>query len=162
MKTTLTTLIVVVILSVSYSVRQYMGFIDLSPQVVHDLHANEQSKFIKLGGLQQGINLHYRDEGLNPVTHPDAPVLVLLHGIMASLHTWDGWVDTLKDDFRIIRVDIPGFGLTGPYADGIYNIKRSMDMIDQLTNELNISSFSLAGNSMGGFISWSFAANYPG
>ena len=161
MKTTLTTLIVVVILSVSYSVRQYMGFIDLSPQVVHDLHANEQSKFIKLGGLQQGINLHYRDEGLNPVTHPDAPVLVLLHGIMASLHTWDGWVDTLKDDFRIIRVDIPGFGLTGPYADGIYNIKRSMDMIDQLTNELNISSFSLAGNSMGGFISWSFAANYP-
>ena len=39
MKTTLTTLIVVVILSVSYSVRQYMGFIDLSPQVVHDLHA---------------------------------------------------------------------------------------------------------------------------
>lgn len=153
--------LIVVVLSVLYSVRQYMGFIDLSPQVVNDLYANEQSKFIKLGGLQQGINLHYRDEGLDAETYPDAPVLVLLHGIMASLHTWDGWVETLKTDFRIIRVDIPGFGLTGPYADGVYNIKRYMDMVDQLTNELNIQSFSLAGNSMGGFISWSFAANYP-
>jgi pimeloyl-ACP methyl ester carboxylesterase len=136
--------------------RHYMGFVDLDPTVVNGLYANEESKFIKLDGLQQGIELHYRDEG-----QQDAPVLFLLHGIMASLQTWDGWVETLQDDFRIIRVDIPGFGLTGPYADGIYNIERSVDMVDQLSDKLGIESFFLAGNSMGGYISWNFAAEHP-
>jgi pimeloyl-ACP methyl ester carboxylesterase len=141
--------------------RQYMGFVDLDLETAKARYANEESQFIQLDGLQQGIQLHYRDEGLSSDENPDAPVLFLLHGIMASLHTWDGWVDTLKNDFRIIRVDIPGFGLTGPYADGLYNIERSVDMVDQLTNKLGIESFFLAGNSMGGYISWNFAVAHP-
>jgi pimeloyl-ACP methyl ester carboxylesterase len=141
--------------------RQYMGFVDLDLETAKARYANEDSQFIQLDGLQQGIQLHYRDEGLSGDENPDAPVLFLLHGIMASLHTWDGWVDTLKNDFRIIRVDIPGFGLTGPYADGLYNIERSVDMVDQLTNKLGIESFFLAGNSMGGYISWNFAVAHP-
>jgi pimeloyl-ACP methyl ester carboxylesterase len=141
--------------------RQYMGFVDLAPEVVNSRYANEESQFIQLDGLQQGINLHYRDEGLSTVDNPDAPVLFLLHGIMARLHTCEGWVEELKDDFRIIRIDIPGFGLTGPYADGIYNIERSVDMLDQLSNKLGIESFFLAGNSMGGYISWNFAVSHP-
>jgi len=136
--------------------RHYMGFVDLDPAVVNSRYANEESQFIKLDGLQQGIELHYRDEGKQ-----DAPVLFLLHGIMASLQTWDGWVKALQDDFRIIRVDIPGFGLTGPYSDGIYNIERSVDMVDQLSDKLGIESFFLAGNSMGGYISWNFALVHP-
>lgn len=161
MKLFVSALIALVLLASMYSGRYYMGFVDLAPEVVNSRYANEKSKFIKLGGLQQGIELHYRDEGLSADENPDAPVLFLLHGIMASLHTWDGWVENLQDDFRIIRVDIPGFGLTGPYADGIYNVERSVDMLNQLSNNLNVDSFFLAGNSMGGYISWNFAAQYP-
>jgi pimeloyl-ACP methyl ester carboxylesterase len=161
MKLFVSALIALVLLASMYSGRYYMGFVDLAPEVVNSRYANEKSKFIKLGGLQQGIELHYRDEGLSADENPDAPVLFLLHGIMASLHTWDGWVENLQDDFRIIRVDIPGFGLTGPYADGIYNVARSVDMLNQLSNKLNVDSFFLAGNSMGGYISWNFAAQYP-
>ena len=158
----LTTAVIAIALLVSMFLgRQYMGFVDLAPEVVKNRYANAESEFIKLGGLQQGIELHYRDEGVSPADNPDAPVLFLLHGIMASLHTWDGWVDFLQDDFRIIRVDIPGFGLTGPYADGIYNIERSVDMLDQLSNALEVDSFFLAGNSMGGYISWNFALAHP-
>jgi pimeloyl-ACP methyl ester carboxylesterase len=47
----------------------------------------------------------------------DRPVLVLVHGFTASLHTWDAWVDELKDDYLILRFDVPGFGLTGPMPD---------------------------------------------
>jgi pimeloyl-ACP methyl ester carboxylesterase len=141
--------------------RQYMGFIDLDSQVVKSRYANQESQFITLGGLQQGIELHYRDEGISASENPDAPVLFLLHGIMASLHTWDGWVEHLQNDFRIIRVDIPGFGLTGPYADDVYSIDRAVDMVDQLTDALEIDSFFLAGNSMGGYISWNFALQHP-
>jgi pimeloyl-ACP methyl ester carboxylesterase len=156
------TALIVAVLSVSmYSGRYYMGFIDLAPDVLNRLYTNEESEFITLGGLQKGIELHYRDEGLRVEEHPDAPVLFLLHGVMASLHTWDGWVEDLHKDFRIIRVDIPGFGLTGPYADGIYSLERAIDMLHQLSRELNIDSFFLAGNSMGGYISWNFAVQYP-
>lgn len=149
-------ILIVSVLSVMFAGRHYMGFVDLDPAVVNSRYANEESQFIKLDGLQQGIELHYRDEGKQ-----DAPVLFLLHGIMASLQTWDGWVKALQDDFRIIRVDIPGFGLTGPYSDGIYNIERSVDMVDQLSDKLGIESFFLAGNSMGGYISWNFALVHP-
>jgi pimeloyl-ACP methyl ester carboxylesterase len=161
MKWFIAALLAVVLSVAMYSGRYYMGFVDLAPAVANSRYANEESKFIKLGGLQQGIELHYRDEGLSRDQNPDAPVLFLLHGIMASLHTWDGWVENLQNDFRIIRVDIPGFGLTGPYADGIYNIERSVDMLEQLSNELKVDSFFLAGNSMGGYISWNFAVQYP-
>lgn len=161
MKFVITTLIALSLLVSMFFGRHYMGFVDLAPEVVKSRYASDESKFIQLGGLQQGIQLHYRDEGLSAVENPDAPVLFLLHGIMASLHTWDGWVETLSNDFRIIRVDIPGFGLTGPYADGIYNIERSVDMVDQLSDKLGINSFFLAGNSMGGYISWNFAAAHP-
>jgi len=161
MKFRVSVILTVLILSAMFVGRHYMGFVDLTPDIVNSRYANAESEFIQLDGLQQGIQLHYRDEGLTSAEKPDAPVLVLLHGIMASLHTWDGWVDTLKNDFRIIRVDIPGFGLTGPYADGIYNIERSVDMLDQLTDKLGIESFFLAGNSMGGYISWNFAAMHP-
>lgn len=156
MKSAITAIIVLLLIITMYASRQYMGFVDLDLATVKQRYANEESEFMQLDGLQQGIQLHYRDEG-----QAEGPVLVLLHGIMASLHTWDGWVEQLKDDFRIIRIDIPGFGLTGPYADGIYNIERSVDMLDQLTDKLGIESFFLAGNSMGGYISWNFAAEHP-
>jgi pimeloyl-ACP methyl ester carboxylesterase len=156
------TALIVVVLSVSmYLGRYYMGFVDLAPEALSSRYTNEESEFITLGGLQKGIELHYRDEGLSSEQYPDAPVLFLLHGVMASLHTWDGWVENLQNDFRIIRVDIPGFGLTGPYADGIYTLERAVDMLHQLSSELNIDSFFLAGNSMGGYISWNFAVQYP-
>ena len=161
MKLLISGLIAVVLLMSMFMGRQYMGFVDLAPEDVNSRYANQESQFITLGGLQQGIKLHYRDEGISVEENPNAPVLFLLHGIMASLHTWDGWVESLQDDFRIIRVDIPGFGLTGPYADGIYNIDRAVDMVDQLTDALEIDSFFLAGNSMGGYISWNVALQHP-
>jgi pimeloyl-ACP methyl ester carboxylesterase len=161
MKLFITALIAAVLLLSMYSGRYYMGFVDLAPEALSSRYINEESEFITLGGLQKGIELHYRDEGLSIEQHPDAPVLFLLHGVMASLHTWDGWVKNLQNDFRIIRVDIPGFGLTGPYADGIYSLERAVDMLHQLSRELNIDSFFLAGNSMGGYISWNFAVQYP-
>jgi pimeloyl-ACP methyl ester carboxylesterase len=156
MKFAISAVIATLLILSMYSSRHYMGFVDLDLATVKERYANEESEFIQLDGLQQGIKLHYRDEG-----QAEGPVLVLLHGIMASLHTWDGWVEQLENDFRIIRIDIPGFGLTGPYADGIYNIERSVDMLDQLTDKLGIESFFLAGNSMGGYISWNFASQHP-
>ena len=114
-------------------------------------YANAESQFVTL----QGMPVHYRDEGRGPP-------LVLLHGTGASLHTWDGWISPLKHDFRIIRLDLPGFGLTGPAADDDYTIRRYVDFLREFTRELNLDRFHLAGNSLGGRIAWNYALEYAG
>ena len=63
----------------------------------------------------KGMVVHVRDEG----PRDDPLPVVLLHGTSASLHTWQGWVSSLRQQRRVITFDLPGFGLTGPFA-GIY------------------------------------------
>lgn len=111
---------------------------------------NEESQFIDILGMP----VHYRDEG-------SGPLLVLIHGTAASLHTWDGWVDELKNDFRIVRMDIPAFGLTGPEPTGDYSIDRYVEFLEAFASALNLESFALAGNSLGGEIAWRYALAHP-
>src|SRR3546814_2098954 len=40
----------------------------------------------------------------------------------ADLHTWQPWVDRLKQDYRVVRFDQVGHGLTGPAPDGDYRV----------------------------------------
>lgn len=104
--------------------------------------------------LIDGTRVHYTDEGRGPL-------LVLLHGVMASLHTWDGWVEQLSGHFRIIRVDLPGFGLTGPLARGSYTPEYALDFLETFRQHLGLERFHLAGNSLGGFLSWFYAVHHP-
>jgi len=100
----------------------------------------------------KGMEVRYRDEG-------SGPVLVLLHGVCSSLETWDGWVSQMKGQFRVIRLDIPGFGITGPALDrNDYSIERAVEFLDTFATHAN---FSIAGNSLGGYIAWNYALKYP-
>lgn len=113
-------------------------------------YASEQSEFMDVNGM----SVHYRDEG-------EGMPVVLVHGTAASLHTWDDWTATLKKEYRVIRMDIPAFGLTGPDPEGDYSIDQYVDFLDQFLERLHIDSMYLAGNSLGGNIAWNFAAAYP-
>ena len=101
--------------------------------------AQPPSTFVQV----QGMYVHLRDEG--PRTDP-VPI-VLLHGTSSSLHTWDGWAQELKSNRRVIRFDLPGFGLTGPSPDGDYRIERYVRFVAAMLDELGISHCVLAGNS---------------
>jgi len=116
------------------------------------LYAQPPSRFIKVGEL----DVHYRDQG-----PANAPVLVLLHGTAASLHTWDAWTHELQGRFRIIRMDLPGFGLTGPNSSEDYSIEAYTSFLNQFLNALDIDSCYLGGNSLGGNIAWAYAVAYP-
>ena len=87
--------------------------------------------------------------------------LMLIHGSLESLHVWDGWVDELKDRYRLISVDLPGHGLTGAWARGEYTIEAYADFIEVLADTLQLDRFAIAGHSMGGAVAWSFAATRP-
>ncbi|MEL0310324.1 MAG: alpha/beta hydrolase, partial [Gammaproteobacteria bacterium] len=100
--------------------------------------------------------IHYRDEGSSAL-----PALVLLHGANGSLFNFDRLSPLLKDDFRIITIDLPAFGLTGAVPSSDYSIKSSFRVIDSVLEHLNIESLILGGNSMGGGISWRYAIENP-
>lgn len=125
---------------------------DLPPADLEARYAAPPSRFI----LVDGLRLHYRDEGPR-----DGPVLLLLHGFGASLHTWDGWVAALSDRHRVIRLDLPGHGLTGPDAAGRYGPDAMAEMVAGFARALGLPRFALAGNSMGGHVAWRYALRQP-
>ncbi len=89
--------------------------------------------------------------------------IVLLHGTSASLHTWQGWTKALSADYCVVSMDLPGFGLTGPYTDETtkYNSANYAKFVIQVLDSLNLKKVTLAGNSLGGKIAWRTAALYP-
>ncbi len=113
-------------------------------------YAAPPSKSLNVGGLA----VHYRDEGQG------FPV-VLLHGAASSLYTWDGWARDLSKNYRVIRYDLPGFGMTGPNATKDYSMAWQVRFLGTLLDRLNVPACALAGNSYGGHIANEFAYTYP-
>jgi pimeloyl-ACP methyl ester carboxylesterase len=113
-------------------------------------YAPPPSKFMML----DGATVHYRDEGTG------FPV-VLVHGMSSSLHTWQGWTDILSKKYRVIRVDLPGFGLTGPNANNDYSIPYYVSFLNRFLDSLGVKECYMAGNSLGGLITWNYALRYP-
>ena len=109
-------------------------------------YTNAHSKFVTIGGL----SVHYRDEGKG---FP----LVLLHGSPSSLHTFDGLTAELSKQYRVIRLDLPGYGLTGPDAAGDYSLEWYVRFLDSFLIALKVDSCYLAGHSFGGRLANEFA-----
>jgi pimeloyl-ACP methyl ester carboxylesterase len=103
-----------------------------------------------------GVRLRLRDTGPR-----DAPAVILLHGFGASLDTWEPWAKVLSSRYRVIRLDLPGFGLTGPDPTGDYSDARTLAVIGGLMDQLALLRAALIGNSLGGRFAWEFAARYP-
>lgn len=116
-------------------------------------YAQPPSRFMPL----LGMDVHYRDEG-NP---QDTLPIVLLHGTSSSLHTYDGWVKKLIRTRRVIRMDLPAFGLTGPNPERDYSMERYADFVYAFLQALEVDRCILGGNSLGGNITWNFALKYP-
>ncbi|MFN8348062.1 MAG: alpha/beta hydrolase [Spirosomataceae bacterium] len=127
---------------------------DISLDTLKAKYGESPSEFIEVEGLQ----VHYRDEG---TVEKDSIPLVLLHGTGASLHTWDKWVDMLKNDFRLIRLDLPAYGLTGPNAANQYPMDYYTLFLNRFLQKLDIQKCYLAGNSLGGALAWQFTLKYP-
>jgi pimeloyl-ACP methyl ester carboxylesterase len=113
-------------------------------------YCDKDSKFITINGM----DVHYKDQG-------QGPVLVLLHGVVSFLHTWDGWYNELKDHYRIIRLDLPGWGITGPSREEEYMDEAMNAFLDSFLDALKIKRCFMAGNSLGGFYAWKFAVHRP-
>lgn len=103
----------------------------------------------------QGSKLNYVDLGPK-----DAPVLLFVHGIMG---TWRNWIFNLlpfADRFRVIAVDLPGFGLS-EMPKGEFSISAYAATLDQFCSQLGLGRVTLIGNSMGGQVGTVLAKQFP-
>ena len=113
----------------------------------------------------RGQLVHIRDEG----RRDDPLPLLLIHGTSASLHTWEGWVRALRGQRRVISFDLPGFGLTGPFAGeykqgdtrGDYSGDAYARFVLDLLDALKLPRAVIGGNSLGGEVAWRVAYLAP-
>ena len=116
-------------------------------------YAPSPSAFVNIDGM----DVHYRDEG----NAADSLPIVLIHGTGSSLQTFDEWASILRGEHRVVRMDIPAFGLTGPFPTRDYAIENYVIFIEKFLNTRGIKHCILGGNSLGGQIAWQFTLKDP-
>jgi pimeloyl-ACP methyl ester carboxylesterase len=113
-------------------------------------YTTDASRFLVVDNMM----IHYRDEG-------EGDVILLLHGAFSSLHTFNEWNKLLKKHYRVIRLDLMGFGLTGPNDSNDYTLENHIRVLKAFLNILKIEKCHVVGNSLGGWLAWEFAYRYP-
>jgi pimeloyl-ACP methyl ester carboxylesterase len=145
-------LILAVLVAATISAGVWLWTPDKSRASLESKYLNARGDIIKVSGTW----LHVRDSGAS-----DAPAVIMLHGFGSSLHTWEPWARALQSDYRVIRFDLPGSGLSEPDPTRDYSDVRTLELLAALMDRLGLAQASLIGNSIGGRISWRFAAEYP-
>ncbi|MDT7724599.1 MAG: hypothetical protein QOI21_1175 [Actinomycetota bacterium] len=95
------------------------------------------------------------------VREGNGPAVLLLHGSGSSLDTFDGIAARLGPTCEVIRLDLPGFGLTGPRPDRDYRIESYVDFLGRFLDGLSVEKCTVVGNSLGGNIAWNLALTFP-
>lgn len=124
---------------------------DIPIEELKESYTYPESGFYRL----MGVDVHYRITGAGEET------VVLLHGTSSSLHTWEGWTELLDPHFRVVSLDLPAFGLTGPFPDGDYSPENYLVFLEEFMAMLQLDNFHLAGNSFGGYLAWRYAVRNP-
>ena len=125
---------------------------DLDRADLERQYTRPSSQFVPTPGLRTLVQI----EG-----PAQAPVVLLLHGFGSSLQTWDVWAEGLATDHRVVRLDIAGFGLTGPAEPGDYSDEADVQRLLAVVDQLGLPRMTVVGHSMGGRLAWHFAAAHP-
>lgn len=135
----------------SPSLFNFLGIASIPVKDLERMYVNEDSKFLEV----EDMKIHYRDVG-------EGPVVILVHGLFSSLQTWDGWTDELRGHFRVITLDLPGFGLTGAPEDmDKYTEDYIVHKFSKFVDFMDLDKVSIAGNSFGAYIAARYAAANP-
>ncbi len=109
---------------------------------------------VKYAQLNDDINLAYIDEGNSDQT------IIFIHGLGSYLKAWYKNIYGLRDEYRCIAIDLPGYGKSSkkPHSG---KMSFYADVVSQFIDYLNLKNVVLAGHSMGGQISMMAAIDYP-
>ncbi len=110
----------------------------------------EQSVYIHNGN----VRIHCKDNGEHK------PALILLHGLTANLHSFDGYINAgLGDHFRVIRIDLRGRGLSDQPND--YSMHAHMEDLLSVLSYFNLEEAIVVGHSFGALLAIYTSHHYP-
>lgn len=110
-----------------------------------------KSNFIE---VRKGIDVHYVDEG-------KGPVILMLHGNPTWSFLYRKMITALKDDFRLIAPDYPGFGLSFAPASYDFLPSTQSDIIASFIDKLGLKDIVIIMQDWGGPIGLNIAAKNP-
>ena len=105
----------------------------------------------------EGTRIHYQTEG-------EGPPLVLQHWSLATMESWYdyGYVSALKNDYRLVLLDARGLGASDkPHGLEAYELKKRVEDIVAVLDDLGIAQAHFFGYSMGGWIGFGVARYAP-
>ena len=119
----------------------------------HIVFHSDHSRFVDV----DGVRVHYQEAG-----DESAPALVLIHGFASSTLVWSKvFLRLAAAGFRVIAIDMLGFGYSGKPRNGSYTIAGQADILVGLLDRLNIKHATLVGSSYGGAVAATCALDYP-
>ncbi len=98
------------------------------------------------------------DEPLNYIERGCGPAVVLLHGFPLDSRVWEGQLEELADEFRVIALDLPGFGKS--VSIGKFTIESLADIVRKTLERMGALPCVLGGLSMGGYVAQAFVSKY--
>ncbi|HKZ50580.1 MAG TPA: alpha/beta fold hydrolase, partial [Dehalococcoidia bacterium] len=102
----------------------------------------------------QGVEIHYVQEGQG---HP----VILLHGLGGSIYNFRSTIPAMAQSFRVVALDLPGFGLSERPRDRGYCFSDLACLVRDLLDHLGIERAHVVGHSMGGMVAARLAARFP-
>ncbi|MCG9971269.1 alpha/beta fold hydrolase [Christiangramia crocea] len=105
--------------------------------------------------IYNGAKIHFEKHGVGKKVP-----LVLLHGFLEDSDIWESIVKDLQKERQIICIDLPGHGKSEGIAE-IHSMQLMADVVKDVLLSLQLSEISIAGHSMGGYVSLEFLKNFP-
>ncbi len=122
---------------------------DVSEKVAH----SERSQFVNVDGAR----VHYQEFG-----EASAPPIILIHGYTASVYVWKSAAPLLAEaGFRVIAVDLLGFGYSEKPQWFDYSIQSQARMVSRFMDRLGVGRATVVGSSYGGAVALEIALNDP-
>jgi pimeloyl-ACP methyl ester carboxylesterase len=145
----LSTLIFIFVLGILYAMFLRTD-LTITKAEAKERFSTEHSHFVQWNNAE----IHYTDAGVGES-------ILMIHGFGGNFTNFDSLSDILKESHRVVRVDLPGFGMSDLPAkhDSIALLYR--EFLGFMLDTLHIDSVTVIGNSLGGWMGWELAASYP-
>ncbi|KAF5180103.1 Alpha/beta hydrolase-1 [Thalictrum thalictroides] len=93
--------------------------------------------------------------------------VLFIHGFISSSAFWTETVfpnfsDNAKSKYRLIAIDLLGFGRSPKPTDSLYTLREHIEMIERVLDQYKVKSFHVVAHSLGSILALAMAVRHPG